>query len=133
MPVPVGLLGFAISTARVSGRSAASTSSSGKASVSGILDLADCCAGDLGVEAVHRVGGLEQHYFVAVVDVGVDQKLNRFVGAVGERELVGGDWKNAASSRERVGVLGIDRKRGWRSDVRVNTRSRAASSRRCSH
>ena len=56
-----------------------------------VVDLADRRAGHLGVEAVHGVGGLQQQHFLAVIDVGVDEHLDGFVGAVGEDELFGRD------------------------------------------
>ena len=84
-PVPVGLFGLERMTARVSGVIASSTSCSGNSIVGlRVGDLDDLRAGHLGIEAVHRVGRLEDQHFLAVVHVGVDEDLDGFVGAVGE-------------------------------------------------
>ena len=83
MPVPVGLFGFAIRIARVEGRIAAMNSSSGNArSFGGVIDFADARARQFRVEPVHRVRRFQQQDVVAIIDEGVDQHLNRFVGAV---------------------------------------------------
>ena len=99
MPVPVGLLGLAIRTARVSGVIASSTACSGKLHARlRVIDLADLGAGHLGIEAVHGVGRPQEHDLLAVVDVGVDEDLDGFVGAVGEDELLGRDAEVIARS-----------------------------------
>ena len=71
-------------------------------------DLRDLGAGHFGIEAVHGVGGLEDEHFLAVVDVGVDEDLDGFVGAVGEAELVGRDVEVARDGFLGGGVLGVD-------------------------
>ena len=72
-------------TARVSGVMASSTSCERKLHLGlRVGDLRDLGAGHFGIEAVHGVGGLEDEHFLAVVDVGVDEDLDGFVGAVGE-------------------------------------------------
>ena len=60
-----------------------------------VRDLDDFGSGDLGVEAVHGVGGSEDQDLLAVIDVGVDEDLDGFVGAVGEDEVVGGDAESS--------------------------------------
>ena len=60
----------------------------------GIFD--DLRARHFGIEAIHRIGRLEHDHFVAVIDVRVDEHLNRFVGAVGEQELIGRHAENTA-------------------------------------
>ena len=108
-PVPVGLLGLAISTARVAGVMASSTAASGKSSIGTfVIDFANRGAGDFGIEAVHGVGGPQQQHFVAVIDVGVDEDLNGFVGAVGEDELVRRDAEEIGDRGFGFAVFGID-------------------------
>ncbi len=74
-----------------------------------ILDLADLRAGDFGIKAVHGVGRPQQHHLLPVVDVGVDEDLDGFVGAVGEDELLRAD----AGSNRRC-ALRLGRTRGRR-------------------
>ena len=107
--MPVGLLGLAIMMARVCGVMASSTSCRGN-SIDGLRvgDFDDFGAGHFGIEAVHGVRGLEDEHFLAVIDVGVDEDLNGFVGAVGEDELVGRDAEVVGDGFFGGGVLGID-------------------------
>src|ERR1019366_9928753 len=53
-----------------------------------IWNLADYGAGHFRIEAIHGIRRAQQQNFVAIVDVGVDQHLNSFVGTVGKREVV---------------------------------------------
>ncbi len=73
-----------------------------------IGDLANVGAGDVGIKAIHRVRGVQQQHFVAVIDIGVDQNLNSFVGAVGENEILGIDAEEFTQFALDVAVFGID-------------------------
>ena len=111
-PVPVGLLGLERITARVSGVMASSTSCKRKLHRGlRVRDLHDLGAGHFGVEAVHGVGGLEDEDFLAVVDVGIDEDLDGFVGAVGEDELIGSHAEVVRDGLLGGRVFGIDGER----------------------
>ena len=60
-------------------------------------------------------------YFIVIVNVGVDQNLNGFVGAVGKKKLVRRRLKNAASAGFDLGVFGINRE-AVRDEARAGTR-----------
>ena len=108
-PVPVGLFGLERRTARVCGRDGVEDFLQRKLHRGlRVGDFDDLGAGHLGVEAVHGVGGLEDEDFLAVIDVGVDEDLDGFVGAVGEDELVGRDVEVAGDGLLGGGVFGID-------------------------
>ena len=92
--VPVGLLGFEMRTARVVGLDRVEQFfERERERFRAVIELADARARDFGVEPVHRVGRAQDDDFVVVIDVGVDQHLDGFVGAVGEQHLVSATLK----------------------------------------
>ena len=54
-----------------------------------LIELADRRAGEFRIKAIHRIRRTQQQNVVAVIDVSVDQHLNRFVGPVREQKLIG--------------------------------------------
>ena len=52
--------------------------------------------------------GCRTQHFVAIVDKGIDEQMNGFIGAVGQSQLVNADAKMARQIFERVFVFGID-------------------------
>ena len=49
-----------------------------------LIQLANVRARQLRIKTIHRIRGPQQQDIVAIVDVGIDEHLNRFVGAVGQ-------------------------------------------------
>ena len=73
-----------------------------------IIDLPDSRPGQLGVEAVHGVGRPQQNCLAAIVEIGIDQDLDGFIGAVGDQQLTGLDVKELLERRPHVCVVRID-------------------------
>ena len=72
------------------------------------VDLANGGSRHFGVETVHRVGRPQEHHFVVVVDVGVDQDLDGFVGAVGQQDLRRFDGEVRSQRFAHAAVVRVD-------------------------
>ncbi len=95
--------------ARVAGVICSSSSSNGNARVRGaVINLADGCAGELVIEPVHGIGRPRDQYLAARIDVGINEELNRFIGAIGERQLIDSNAKVAGQILQGVIVFGVD-------------------------
>ena len=108
--MPVGLFGLAIRIGARIGRDRVEQLFEREIQVGlRIVDFANLRAGHFGVEAVHGVGRAEEQHFLAVVDVGVDEDLDGFVGAVGEERTASGRrGSSAAMASLGFAVFGVD-------------------------
>ena len=79
-----------------------------------IKNLANTCTSHLRIKTVHRIRRLQQQYFIAIVNIGVDQNLNGLISPVGKNEVVRFDAEECAQLLLNFAVLGIDSQAGFR-------------------
>ena len=75
------------------------------------MNVANRRARQLGVEFIHRVGGLQNDHLLAGIDESIDQHMDRFIGAVRQQHLVFRDAKMCGQLALRLRVFRVNRDR----------------------